>query len=394
MPIKLTKRIIDELKAPTKGSRFVRDREVIGFVVRLQAPTARSPQGLRNFIFAYTLHGHEERIKIGPYPTWSVEAARAEAKELRKRVDRGEDPACKKRDEREAPSINDLAKRYIEEHLPTKGERAQKDDKRQINKCIKPALGKRRVKDLQMSDVAAFHRDITSNHGPVAANRVLALLSKMFSLALLPASNETKPWRSPDVGNPCRGVKRNEEFGCERYYTPQELVHIADALATYHDQDEADCVRFIMLTGCRPCEAITAEWSAFQGRHWTRRKTKQKRRHDVPLSPDVLALLARRRVKATGGKLFNVSDRFQLRGVWRYVRREAKLGPNARLYDVRHTFASMGAANKVSLYVIGKLLGHASHRTTQRYAHLFDEVLEEATTRISETMVPQLQEQS
>ena len=87
--------------------------------------------------------------------------------------------------------------------------------------------------------------------------------------------------------------------------------------------------------------------------------------------------------------MFNVNDRFRLRGVWRYVRREAKLGADARLYDVRHTFASMGAANKVSLYVIGKLLGHASHRTTQRYAHLFDEVLEDATTRISETMAPQ-----
>lgn len=394
MKTKLTKRVVDEIDPPLKGSKFIRDSEVKGFAIRIKAATSATPQGARSFVLIYSLNGQPCRFRIGSYPAWSCEGARDEARELRKRIDRGEDPSQVRREEREAPTVNDLTLRYIEEHLPTKGERAQKDDKRYINRHIKPAFGKRRVKDVLMADVTAFHRDITKNNGPVAANRAIALLSKMFSIAMLVAANERKPWRSPEVGNPCRGVKRNEEFESEQYYTPGELVRISDALATYHDQDEADCVRFIMLTGCRPCEAIAAEWNAFHGRHWTKRRTKQKRRHDVPLSPEALELLARRREKATGDSVFNVNDRFRLRGVWWHVRREAKLAPNARLYDVRHTFASMGAANKVSLYVVGKLLGHASLRTTQRYAHLFDETLEDATTLIAGTMTPQLQEQS
>jgi integrase len=394
MTIKLTKQVIDGLSAPSKGSTIMRDSEVIGFAIRIKSATKRSPQGSRSFIFIYSLHGQPSRVRIGAYPTWSVEAARLEAKDLRKRVDRGEDPAQKRRDERDAPTVDELAQRYIDDHLPTKGERAQKDDKRYIDRHVKPVLGKRRVKDVHVADATAFHRDITKNNGPVAANRALAVLSKMFSLAMLVAANETKPWRSPDVGNPCRGVKRNEEFECERYYTPEELVRISEALATYYDQDEADCVRFIMLTGCRPCEAISAEWTAFHGRFWKKRRTKQKRRHNVPLSPEALELLERRRKKATGVSVFNVTDRFQLRGVWWHIRREAKLAADARLYDVRHTFASMGAANKISLYVVGKLLGHASLRTTERYAHLFDDALEDATTLIAGTMTPQLHEQS
>jgi len=392
MKIKLTKRVVDDIGPPARGSKFIRDSEVTGFAMRIKAAMPPTPQGARSFVLIYSLNGKPSRVRIGSYPAWSCEAARDEARELRKRIDRGEDPSQVRREERVSPTVSDLAQRYIEEHLPTKGERAQKDDKRYIDRHIKPALGKRRVKDVHMADVAAFHRDITKNNGPVAANRTIALLSKMFSLALLVAPNESKPWRSPDVGNPCRGVKRNEEFECESYYTPEELMRISDALVTYHDQDEADCVRFIMLTGCRPCEAIAAEWTSFHGRYWSKRRTKQKRRHNMPLSPDALELLARRREKATGESVFNVDDRFRLRGVWWHVKREAKLAANARLYDVRHTFASMGAANNVSLYVVGKLLGHASLRTTQRYAHLFDDALEDATTLIAGTMTPQLHE--
>lgn len=387
MTIKLTKNAIDGLPAPSKGSTIVRDSEVIGFAVRIKAATKRSPQGARSFILLYSLHGQPARVRIGAYPTWSVEAARAEAKDLRKRVDRGEDPAQIRREQRQAPTVDELAQRYIDEHLPTKGKRAQKEDKGHINRLIMPALGKRLVAEVQTSDVTTFHLKVTKNNGPVAANRIVALLSKMFSLALEPAPNETKPWRSPDVGNPCKGVKRNEEFGRERFYSEEEIALIGDALSTYHNQDDADCVRFIMLTGCRPCEAINAQWSSFYDRFWSKGKTKRRRRRDVPLSPPALKLLARRREKATGESVFNVNDRFRLRSVWHHVRREAKLGPKARLYDVRHTFASIGASTrKISLYTIGKLLDHASYKTTERYTHLFDDVLQDATTSIADAI--------
>src|SRR5215467_12147786 len=53
-------------------------------------------------------------------PRWSAEAAREEAKKLRKAIDRGVDPAGFKRTRRTAPTIQDLIDRYIADHLPTK----------------------------------------------------------------------------------------------------------------------------------------------------------------------------------------------------------------------------------------------------------------------------------
>ena len=55
---------------------------------------------------------------------------------------------------------------------------------------------------------------------------------------------------------------------------------------------------------------------------------------------------------------------------------------DTRPYDLRHTFASVGAGGGLSLPIIGKLLGHTQARTTQRYAHLADDPLKEATKTI------------
>ena len=56
---------------------------------------------------------------------------------------------------------------------------------------------------------------------------------------------------------------------------------------------------------------------------------------------------------------------------------------DARIYDLRHTFASIGAGGGLSLLIIGRLLGHTQARTTQRYSHLADDPLREAAARIA-----------
>ncbi len=70
-----------------------------------------------------------------------------------------------------------------------------------------------------------------------------------------------------------------------------------------------------------------------------------------------------------------------LRGPWQRVRQAAGM-PELRMHDLRHTFASMGAAGGLSLQLIGGLLGHASIRTTQRYAHLVDAAQRDGVERI------------
>ena len=71
------------------------------------------PGGGKSFFVDYRIEGRQRRFTIGPFPRWSVTAAREEAKELRKQIDRGHDPAGQKRERREAPTVQDLIDRYV-----------------------------------------------------------------------------------------------------------------------------------------------------------------------------------------------------------------------------------------------------------------------------------------
>jgi integrase len=360
------------------------DPKATGFGVRSY------PGGGKSFFIDYRLNGVQRRFTIGPFPRWSAEAAREQAKKLRKDIDRGIDPAGDKRARRTAPTIQDLIDRYIADHLPKKslaGPRLR--DEHKMLAEIGDKLGKHtKVSDIHGGDIADMHRRITESGRPVRANRILAIASKAFALALVPKAGETTPWRHAALGNPCRGIERNREEAKERFFSQPELTAISDALARYRG-GAADCVRLIMLTGCRPIEAMKSAWEEFDKEpgYWIKPSahTKQRKAHKLPLSPAAIELIERLR-KTRKGKWVFPGDvpgahLTVLSRVWEFVRKETGIG-DARLYDLRHSFASVGAGGGLSLHVIGKLLGHSQHRTTERYAHLADDPLREAAEKI------------
>jgi integrase len=215
----------------------------------------------------------------------------------------------------------------------------------------------------------------------------------MFSLSLVPLAGEDEAWRDAHMGNPCKGVARNREIAHEWFYSQAELAAIADALDQYPGKTAADCVRLIMMSGCRPGESMRARWEQFSSEpgFWVRpgAQTKQRRTHKAPLAPAAIELIKRRKLSADPDSpwVFPSDKRADepiatLWHVWEFVRTRAGLGKTARIYDLRHTYASVGAGGGLSLPIIGRLLGHTQARTTQRYAHLSDSALADAADRI------------
>jgi integrase len=154
-----------------------------------------------------------------------------------------------------------------------------------------------------------------------------------------------------------------------------------------------------LLTGARRGEVLGADWSQFdldQG-VWTKpaATTKQAKLHRVPLSAPALELL--REIKA--GQEQEVADAKRrgvlrplpkhvfpgdagkpLQGVkrlWASVCKSADIA-DARLHDLRHTYASILVSSGLSLPIIGRMLGHTQAATTSRYAHLADDPLRAA----------------
>src|ERR1041385_4489734 len=146
---KFDDKFVRDLPAPPTGNRVHYDRggkePVRGFGVRVTAAGAKS------FVLNYTIAGRERRLTIGGYPAWSVAAAREQAKSLRRRIDVGEDPLAAKEAEREAATVSVLCDRYLSDHASRK--RTGEQDRRYVDKVIRPKFGSRKVASITFGDL-------------------------------------------------------------------------------------------------------------------------------------------------------------------------------------------------------------------------------------------------
>jgi hypothetical protein len=223
MAVKLSDKLISKLTTPAAGSAIVWDSEVGGLGLRTTAERVQS------FVLNYrTATGVERRLTIGRFSDWTVAAARDEAKALKRRIDRSEDPLRAEKELREAPDVAALAERYLREWSPRKSALEQKRERVMIEADILPVIGKLKVAAVTPDDVHRVFARITKRAAPIRANRTAALLSKMFALA------ETQwGWRPANLGNPVKGLARNAETKRERFLSGEEIGRLVEALRTY-----------------------------------------------------------------------------------------------------------------------------------------------------------------
>ena len=388
MASKLSDKLISKLPLPDAGNKVHYDTEVKGFGCRVTAADARS------FILNYrTRSGLERRYTIGRFPNWKTDAARKEARNLKAQIDLGGDPVAALTSMREAPTVADLCKRYEKEHLPKKRPSSQVDDQSMINNDILGSnLKNKKVAEVTFTDIDSLHRKITQGtasrkSAPYRANRVVAVVSKMFGLSI------RWGWRTD---NPAKGIERNQEVKRHRYLDAKEIMNLPAALDAHEDQQAANIIRLLLLTGARRNEVQTMRWADLdlaEG-NWTKpgATTKQKTVHKVPLSAPAIQLLMEIRLQeAVSAKLkkkevsefvFPSMDghRVEIKSQWAEICKAAGI-VGARIHDLRHTYASVLASAGLSLPVIGALLGHTQIQTTMRYSHLFDDPLRKATER-------------
>jgi integrase len=185
--------------------------------------------------------------------------------------------------------VDALIVRFMEEHVSKRRASTQDGYRRIIQGHIQPAIGHMQVRKVTEADIEAIHRKITKAGHKHQANRVVAIMSKMFGLALR--------WRMRTDGvNPCKGIERHFEGHRERYLTTDEANRLLAELDRHHDARSADAIRLLMLTGARRSEVLGMSWGDLDlddKKTWTRRaeNSKGKRASTVPLSPPARELL-------------------------------------------------------------------------------------------------------
>ena len=242
---------------------------------------------------------------------------------------------------------------------------------------ILPAMRRLKVAAVTHSDVDRLHREL-SKRAPTHANRVIALLSKMMTLAM------KWGWRTD---NPCIGIEHNQEQKRKRYLSTDELMRLTAALAGHRDQQAANIVRLLLLTGARRGEVLAATWNQFDLENgiWTKpgATTKQATDHAIPLSAPARQLLADlHKARDDSGYLFpgRLGHRREIKDSWASICKASGI-QGLRVHDLRHSYASVLVGAGFSLPVVGALLGHTQPSTTSRYAHVADDPLRVATER-------------
>jgi integrase len=372
---RLTDALVKRIEPPKTGNRIIYDPAMPGFGCRVTAG------GHRAFVLTYyNRAGRQRRYTIGSFPDWSVVGARDEARKLKRQIDQGSDPLADIEAERGAATVDDLIDRFLDEHVSRKRPHTQYDYRNVIERHIRPALGRVKVAEVAWANVDALHRKITKAGRATQANRVIAVVSKMFALAIR--------WRMR-ADNPAKGIERNAEQKRKRYPSADELKRLTAALDKLDDPQAADVFRLCLLTGCRVGEAMAARWADIdlRGGTWVKpgSTTKQKTDHVAPLSAPAKQLLTELRRKTNGPWVFPADSkpghRVTVQKSWLELCRAARI-TGLRIHDLRHGFASQLASSGASLPLIGSLLGHSNPQTTHRYAHLFDDPQREAVERV------------
>ncbi|MDA5192670.1 site-specific integrase [Alphaproteobacteria bacterium LMG 31809] len=406
------------------------DSDVKGFGLRVNA------DGSKTYVLKYLFRGSQRWISIGKHGSpFTPDMARTEAMKLLGQAKAGIDPAEARKDARTAgKTVAELCDDYFKAaeagtvltkfDVPKKASTLA-TDRRRIERHIKPLLGRKRVRDVTSDDIEDFLHDIAAgktaadvktgqqgrarvNGGKGTATRTVGLLGGIFSFAV-------KRRMRPD--NPVQGVQRFKDNSSGRFLSNGELQTLgrtlADAEAAWENHETAvrnwetagkndkrpkkpgdaenpialKALRLLILTGARKSEILTLRWAWVDAeRGFLRLPDSKSGAKLVPLGSAVLELISSLPHMANNPHVFPGAKAGQylvgLAKVWERIRAKAQL-PELRLHDLRHSFASAGAAGGDSLLLIGAILGHKDPKTTKQYTHLANDPVRAASERIS-----------
>lgn len=289
-PQRLNEGAVEALPTPKAGNKIYYFPDAIiqgakaprGFGVRV------TKGGARSFVLNYRIKGREGRYTIGQWPDWNVLRAVREARTVRQRVDRGEDPLAARR-KVEAASRETL-KAICEEYLTREGARLRTGEQRRrtLERLVYPTLGDRPIDDIRRTDIVRLLDQVEDGSGARMADDVLAVLRKVLNWH----ASRSDEFRSPIV----RGMARTKpkERARSRTLSDAELRLVWDKAGEAGPY--GSMLRFILLTSARLSEARLMTWDELDGRDWTLPAVRNKTKVDLvrPLSDAALRVLPKR----------------------------------------------------------------------------------------------------
>ena len=358
---------IRSIKPPATGTVDYFDDLTPGLSLRVTSNDVRTWT-----VFYRDKNARQKRLTLGRYPAVKLVDARELARDAQRSVAHGGDPVVEKRAAREILTFGELAKKYLDDYAKL-NKKSWKEDERQINSDLLPKWKSRPAADVKSEDLLALLNSKVKNGAPVAANRVRALVSRIFTFGadqrLVPAT-----------ANPVIGVRKpTREASRDRVLTDDEIRRIWDACDT---QNPYVCAwfRLRLVTAQRGGELLQMRWQDVDDKShfWSipAEYVKNAQGHRVylnDLARKVLATVPRDEKavwvfpKSFMGDYKHVGRRLAQSSRANIVfERKAAPGErdkaDIRGHDLRRTAASLMASGGVPRFVISRILNHSEEK--------------------------------
>lgn len=368
---------------PGKKKTDFWDTVTTGFVLE-----TRSSGGKTYALRYFDSGGRQRQLKIGRYEDISFDQARKAAKRFRSEVVLGGDPAGRKAEKKAIPTYAELAADHLA-HARTYQKQPYNTELVMKNHLL-PRWAKFRLDEITSQDIAKWFAEKTAlGLAPATVDKIRVVFGRSFELA--------RQWKLPGAQvNPVRDVPRRKYSNArERYLTPAEAERLFKALDKSEGPQLKNIVSLLLLTGARKTELLTAQWQHvdLERRAWFIPTSKTGKPRYVPLSQaavDVIEALPRWDhcpwLLPNPATLRPYTD---IKRPWEKARDAAGLH-DLRVHDLRHSAASFMINAGVDLFAVGRILGHADHQSTMRYAHLANDTLMKAVEAGAARMMGEL----
>lgn len=308
--------------------------------------------------------------------------ARKKALQLKSEIAEGNDPREKAKAKK---AVLTFAEFFTEHYLPhaKSRKRSWNKDESMFRVRLNAVFGSKRLNQISRREVVSFHTRLleVDKLSPASCDHHLKLMRRMLNLAV--------EWELLEKNPLARIPLYKEDNKVENYLDEEQLRRLLKVLHTDSNRMTCMAMLFLLSTGARLNEALSAKWSQIDkvNRVWVIPATnsKSKRVRSVPLNQSALDVL--NKLGTQDREYLFMSNRSdthlkEIHTGWKTLREKAGL-PHLRIHDLRHSFASFLVNGGRTLYEVQQILGHSVPTVTQRYSHLSAKTLLSATDTAS-----------
>lgn len=282
--------------------------------------------------------------------------------------------------QRQSPAEMTLDRFFHDYYLPhaTQHKRSVQRDESLYRVHIAPRFKDVALQSISRLDVQKFHTNQREQGlSPASADHAIKLMRRFLNLAV--------QWDFIEK-NVLKGIKLFDvDNRVENYLNDEQLARLLHVLKTDHNRPVCQILMFLLSTGARLNEALTATWKnvSEEGRAWRvdAKVSKSKKSRSIPLNESAMWVLSQLDSRGQSEYLFPspTTGKPYTAFTYQWYRIREKADVKLRIHDLRHTFASLLISNGRSLFEVQQILGHSDPKVTMRYAHLSCKALQEAS---------------